>query len=391
MRIGRLFGIEIALDLSVLLVVVLVLLSLGLGVLPVWHPAWGPVLDWGIAAAAALLFVASVLAHEISHALVARAQGIPIAGITLFVFGGVTRMEDEPHTPRAELLVAIVGPLTSLVIGIAALYGGSFLAREAIQANIDDPTAALRAASPGATLLLWLGPINVMLGLFNLVPGFPLDGGRVLRAALWWGTGSLMRATRMASLGGQAFAWLLMGAGLAMAFGVYLPYFGGGPAQGLWLLLIGWFLNNAARASYEQLVVRESLADVHVSDVMRAHPRVVPPDISLRQFVVEFALDSEQQTFPVADGDALLGVVDLRAVRRIAEAEWGGTRVRDVMVPAGDLPVVSPRDEAMAALRNLASREVDQIPVVEDGHLRGVVRQQDIMRWLYLHGGRAPA
>jgi CBS domain-containing protein len=182
-----------------------------------------------------------------------------------------------------------------------------------------------------------------------------------------------------------------MGAGIAMALGARVPVFGGGSAQGLWLLLIGWFLNNAARASYEQLVVRQTLTDVHVADVMRVHPIVVPPDTDLRAFVLRYAMDTDQNTFPVVEGDTLLGVVDLRAVRRVPEEAWPRTVVRDLMVAAGELPVMAPEDEAMDALRNLASRQVDQIPVVEDGHLRGVVRQQDIMRWLYLHGGRAPA
>lgn len=390
-RAGRLLGIDIFLDLSLIIVFVLVAISLGWGVLPSWHPDWGPAITWVIAAAASVLFLVSVLLHELSHSLVARAQGIPIAGITLFVFGGMSHMEEEPRTPKSEFLVAIVGPLTSLLLGVLALVIAGVMVQDELVAATDDPAVALQAAGPAATLLIWLGPLNLILGLFNLVPGFPLDGGRVLRAALWWATRSLRRATRWASLVGRGFAWLLMGTGVAMAFGVFFPGIGGGAVQGLWLLLIGWFLNNAARASYEQLVVRQSLDDVHVSDVMRSRPTVVPPDIDLRTFVVEHAMNADQQTFPVVRDDALEGLVTLQAVRRVPESEWASTQVRAVMIPASDLPVMRPEDEAMDALRNLADREVDQLPVVVDGHLTGVVRQQDIMRWLYLHGGRATA
>src|SRR5690606_13431688 len=210
--------------------------NLGVGLIPAWHPDWGAGLVWSVAVLAAVLFFASIALHELAHALVARRYGIPVRRITLFVFGGMAHMESEPPSPKSELLMAAVGPLVSLLVGVVATALGSVLASDAVSRDGDDPVALARAIGPAATLLLWLGPINVLLGLFNLVPGFPLDGGRVLRAILWWGTGDLVKATRWASGAGRVVAWTLMG------FGV-LQLFSGLWVQGLWLLLIGWFLN----------------------------------------------------------------------------------------------------------------------------------------------------
>jgi Zn-dependent protease len=262
LRIGSIAGIEIRVDFSLTIVFLLVTFSLGGGVFPAWHPDWSLGLVWFTAAAAAVLLFVSILLHELAHAVVGRAQGMRVPRITLFVFGGVAHLEDEPHDWRAELWMAIVGPLASFAIAVACfLLTGLMLG--AMEIDPADPLAAFAALDPVTTILAWLGPVNMALALFNLIPGFPLDGGRVLRALLWGATGDVVRATRWATAMGQAVGWLLIAAGFAMMLGLRLPYFGTGVASGVWIALIGWFLNNAAIASYRQLLARRPIERAH--------------------------------------------------------------------------------------------------------------------------------
>jgi len=235
LHLGKLFGVQVTLDLSLLLVFGLVLLNLGGGLLPAWHPAWSPELRWAVALAAALLFFASILLHELSHALVGRALGTRVSGITLFMFGGMAQLEREPERAAAEFWMAIVGPATSIALGVVATLLGTWLGGREVAALTEHPQAALQAFGPLATLLVWLGPLNIVLGLFNLLPGFPLDGGRALRALLWWLTGDLRRATRYATFLGLALGWSLTALGLFTAFGFHVLFFGRGFVQGLWL------------------------------------------------------------------------------------------------------------------------------------------------------------
>lgn len=388
-RLGRFFGVELVADWSLLIIFTLILVNLGAGLFPFWHPEWGPLLNWTMAFAASVLFFASVAVHELSHALVARANDIPVRRITLFVFGGMAHMEREPPSPKSELLMAAVGPLTSLAIGVLATLAGSALVAGPIEQYAADPEGMVRSMGPVATLLLWLGPINVLLGLFNLVPGFPLDGGRVLRSLLWWGTGDLERATRWASLVGRGFAWLLMGAGVSMILGVRIPLLGSGLLPGLWLLLIGWFLNNAARASYQQLLVHNALEDVLVADVMRPSAEVVPPELPVDQLVRDYFLASDTQAFPVVGaGGELFGLVELGQVRGVPRGQWAETRVGDIMKPATELHVATPDEDMAHVLPYLADQE--QVPVVDHGVVAGVLRRQDLMRWLALRADLIP-
>lgn len=241
LRLSKLFGFEVMLDFSLLLVFGLVLLNLALGLLPAWHPNWSGALQWLVAWCAAVLFFASILLHELSHALVARALGTPVSGITLFMFGGVAHLEREPARASTELWIAIVGPFTSLAIGVGSTLLGGWFAERSAAAFTEDPVALMRSLGPVATLLMWLGPLNIMLALFNLLPGFPLDGGHVLRALLWWKTGDLQKATRWAARTGLMFSWLMIVAGLLMAFGVNVPLLGVGVGSGLWMLVLGGF------------------------------------------------------------------------------------------------------------------------------------------------------
>lgn len=385
LRLGKLFGFEVMLDFSLLLVFGLVLLNLALGLLPAWHPNWTGGLQWLVAWCAAVLFFASILLHELSHALVARALGTPVSGITLFMFGGVAHLEREPARASTELWIAVVGPLTSLAIGVGStLLGGWFAARSAA-AFAEDPVALMRSLGPVATLLMWLGPLNVMLALFNLLPGFPLDGGHVLRALLWWKTGDLQKATRWAARTGLMFSWLMIAAGLLMAFGVNVPFLGVGVGSGLWMLILGWFLGSAARSSYATVVTRQALEHVPVGDVMWTHPEVVEPTESIRQFVREKVLHSEQQVFPVVEGDRLLGAVTVKRLREVPEAAWDSTSVERVMTPPSELRLASPSTEAAQALELLSTNGAQEIPVVEGERLKGLLRHQDLLRWLSLH------
>lgn len=381
--LGKLFGVGVRIDWSLLIIFALIVFELGAAVFPSWHPEWSRALTWSIALAAAVLFFASILVHELSHALVARRQGIPVRRITLFLFGGVTQLEAEPASPKAEFWMAVVGPITSVVIGLAATFGGAALVGAPLQEAVDtaDPAAvqaAFVSAGPFATLLLWLGPINLLLGIFNIIPGFPLDGGRVLRSIIWAVTGNLRKATRWASAVGQLFAWTLMVLGV-------INFFGGAWISGLWLLLIGWFLNNAARMSYQHLLVRQALETVPITQVMRSNFSSVPPDVSVERFVHEYALASDQQVFPIVIDETLLGTVSVEQIRSVPREAWSSTTVEQVMVPEAQLSTLPPDAGAERALMELSRGDVKSLAIVEGRRLLGLVRREDLVRWLDFH------
>jgi Zn-dependent protease/predicted transcriptional regulator len=380
--IGRIFGIDIRIDWSWLFIFVLVTWNLAV-VFGQVHTNWATWLTWGIAVVAALLFFASVLAHELAHSLVARAQGVPVRSITLFLFGGVSSIERDPSSARNEFVMAFVGPLTSIVVGIVLLLIAGAGAGS-ISANVTDPTQALAQLSPLTTLLMWLGSVNVFVGLFNLVPGFPLDGGRVVRSILWAVTDNLRNATRWASALGQLIAWLMIVAGIAMVFGVQIPFFGTG-LGGLWLAFIGWFLNSASAQSYRQLVVHDILDGVAVSRMMRTAPPTVPPDCSVSSLVHEHIMGHDDHAFPVTEDGRLIGLVTLEDVRHTSREAWEMTTVREIMTPADKLVVVSPEADAAEALTKLTERDVGQLPVTRDHQLLGLLRRQDLVNWLQLH------
>ncbi|HEY9117259.1 MAG TPA: site-2 protease family protein, partial [Roseivirga sp.] len=250
-RIARLFGIEIKIDWSWLLILMLIVWNLT-SAFSQAHPEWGMLFSISMGLLAAILFFLSVLLHELAHSLVAKSQGIPVSDITLFLFGGVSNIREEPKSPGSEFIMAVMGPVTSLVIGflLLVLSGIGLRAENLRDLNIMQFLEELGALR---TILAWIGSVNVILGLFNLVPGFPLDGGRVLRSIIWSVTGNLRKATQWASYIGQAIAWIMIVTGMAMIFGIRIPFFGQGLIDGVWLILIGWFLNNAAIRGYQQL------------------------------------------------------------------------------------------------------------------------------------------
>jgi Zn-dependent protease/CBS domain-containing protein len=384
LRLGRLFGIDVTIDWSWTLVFVLITWNLTV-VFRTWHPSWPPVGGFFLAVAAAVIFFGSVLAHELAHALVATSYGMSVREIRLFLFGGVSNIEREPPSPKAEFWIAIAGPLLSLGLGLAFITGAGLM----LPSGRATTWEALAGLGPLATLLFWLGPINVMLGAFNLIPGFPLDGGRVLRAAIWKVTGDGHKATFAASTAGRVIGWMFVFMGVAMIFGAKIPFFGRGAGSGIWLAFIGWFLTSAAEQSYGAMVVQETLQGVHVSDLMRRAGRVVPVETSVRAVVDDWFLRSNEHAFPVVRNGRLLGVISVGDVRKIARETWDATAVTSIMTPRERLAVVSATDGAESALRTLAERDVDQLPVLEgDGDLLvGMISRSDLARWLELHSG----
>jgi Zn-dependent protease/CBS domain-containing protein len=382
-HVGSITGIEIRMDLSVLIIALLVSFNLT-GLLAAWHPDWGLAFVGFVAVVSAALLIGSILVHELAHALVGRRFGLPVERITLFIFGGMAELGREPDRPKVELLTALAGPAASLVLGAGSFAAGLWLAGPlpGTPAEIGD----FRHFGAVATVLLWLGPTNVLLGLFNLVPGFPLDGGRVVRALMWWKTGDLERATRWASRGGQLVAGTLVVTGVLMIFGYRVPVFGVGLGSGLWLILIGWFLNMAAVRSYEEQTELKGLEGVSVGMLMLLRFESVPGNTSVGELERRF-LHSDQRCFPVMEGGAPVGLVCLDDLRRVAKTTEGDEPITTIMTPWRALTVLSSRTPARDAMRQLVALDVEQLPVMERGNLVGFVRRRDILKWLALRAG----
>ena len=384
LKVGKVLGITIRIDWSWFFILALMVWNLSTGFRAI-HPAWPSSLRWGVGLIAGILFFASVLAHELAHSLVARSRGIPVHSISLFMFGGVSNIQQEPESPQSEFVMTLVGPLTSLVIGFALLFTGRALT-PSMGAALNNPEALLSTLAPLPTLVIWLGSINVVLGFFNLLPAFPLDGGRLLRAILWSAMQNLRRATRWATGITQVIAWAMILSGLSTMFGLGLTLFGGGFANGLWIAFVGWFLSNAASASYQRLLVRDVLEGVSVSRMMRADPPVIHTQVNVRALVEEHIMGGDDQGFPVVDSTKLLGIVTIDDVRRVPQDLWDDTLVREIMTPADQLVTIGPDQDAAEALQRLTTRDVRQLPVLQGNKLVGLVRRRDIIHWLQFVG-----
>jgi Zn-dependent protease len=384
-RLGRIFGIEIAIDTSWVFIALLMGWSLA-SAFSRWHPDWSRATAIATAIVATVLFFVSVVLHELAHSLVGRQFGIPVDRITLFLFGGVSSFEREPPGALAEFVTAAVGPLTSIVLGVFLTVIGSLAIRLPADV-IREPVADLSSLSPAHSLLLWLGPINVVVGVFNLMPGFPLDGGRMLRAAIWGLTKNLHAATWWASAVGQAIGWGLVFLGVAIVFGAEVPLFGRGVVAGLWLAFIGWFLSSAAAQSRRRQLVREVLEGVSVSRLLTPPGPVVPPHVDLDTLVGDWMIRSGERAFPVVDDRGnFLGLVTFADMRKVPREQWGSTVASQIMTPRSSLVTASPRDDLADAADKLARADVSQLPVVDrDQTLVGRLLRRDVLRWIELH------
>ncbi|HEX2950462.1 MAG TPA: site-2 protease family protein [Armatimonadota bacterium] len=366
LRIGRIGGIAIGIDYSWFIIFGLFVFLLGREFFPNVARGSSVVGYWVAAVITSLLFFASVLTHELSHAMVARRNGIPINSITLFIFGGIAQMEDEPGTAMEEFKMAIAGPLAS--IGIAVLFF----------------VCSLLAVRLGARLVfyafsyLWF--INAALAVFNLIPAFPLDGGRVFRAAVWGYTHDIRRATYISSGIGQAFGWILIVGGIASIF--FLP---GGAFNGIWFALIGWFIVSAARNSYQQILLRETLRQVPINEVMNPQVEAVPADISIDHLVTEYFLRESASVLPVERNGALLGTVSVDDVRNLPRERWSSTLVSEIATPFQEEQTLHPGNDAWDAANQMSKTQRDQVLVTEGNHVEGVVTRGAIMRWLQTH------
>jgi len=382
-RLFSLLGIEIRLDWSVLIIFALIVYSLGAGLFPQWHEDWAPATTWLTALVAGVIFFASLLAHEMSHSLMARRYGIRVPRITLFLFGGMAEIEAEARTPKEEFAIAVVGPLMSAALGVMfSVLATVMMSDAALSQLTEDPEAAMASLSPFVTACLWLGSVNMLLAIFNLVPGFPLDGGRVFRALIWWLSGDPVRATRVASNAGRGVGWVII------AFGFYnvlaLKNLGG-----LWLILIGWFLTHIARSSYTQMITERSLRSVRVKDVMRTRFDSVGADTRLDEFVEEYLLRSSQQLWPVQEGGRHIGTVSFNDVSGVDQDERRSRRVGDLVTSLDERACVDAEEMASTALRQLGNLGDQPVPVVSGGRIVGLVRAGDILRWSVMHPDEA--
>lgn len=375
----RIFNIEIGLDLSVLIIFALIVYSLGDGLFPNWHPDWSPLLCWTTAFVSGILFFASLLAHELSHAVVAQKHGIPVPRITLFLFGGIAEISQEPDRPKVEFLIAIAGPAMSIFIGLVCSQLAYWNISDAllIEQLTQGEEAALGLLGPWQTSLMWLGSINLILAAFNLIPGFPMDGGRVFRAIAWAATGDKVKATHWASNLGRAFGWTLM------AIGVITLFQGGGFAS-MWWIMIGWFISHLATTAYQQMLTELSLHGLKVSDLMRTRFEQVPSDTHLSHFIDQYLLRSSQKLWPVTINQNLAGFVSMADVITLPPEEKSNKTVLDIMRPLESTHYLSPELNVQDALTYLATAG-ESIPVLDQGAVVGIIQHDDILRWMTLH------
>lgn len=359
----KIAGIRINLDFSWFIIFGLVLFALSAGYLPRAFPGQDTQTYWLAGLVATLLFFASVMLHELAHSLVAIRHGIDIPEITLFIFGGVSRLSEEPADPKTEFQVAVVGPLTSFAIA-AAFWG--------LHAILQGFSPSLIVVVIG--YLMW---INLALGIFNLVPGFPLDGGRILRAFLWWKTGSLTRATKVAADFGKGFAVALMILGA-------LQIFAGALINGLWFIFIGMFLRGMSIQGYEELVIRKSLEGVRVEEVMVREVVTVPPNLTISQLIHEYFLPYAYRGFPVVEHDRVLGVVSVAATRQLPREVYDHRLVTDIMTPLQADLVIDRSASLAEALTKMTRKEQDRLLVLQGDRLAGLVTKTGLLRFVQI-------
>ncbi len=363
-HLGHIAGISLDINYSWLIVLVLLTVSLAINWFPQAAPGYSSGTYWGVGFLSAILLFVAVLAHELAHSLVARARGLPVKSITLFIFGGISNLEQEPTKPGVEFQVTVVGPLSSLII--AAICWVIAL--------------ALRGAPLIGAVFGYLAITNGLLAFFNLIPGFPLDGGRVLRALLWKFTGSLRTATRWATRVSQAIAFLFILAGIWL-------FFSGNLLDGLWLGFIGWFLLSTAQAANAQVMLDTLFGRVTVGEVMNPVPLTVLPDLSLLELVERYLLPRSLRAVCVTQDSHLVGLVSLTEIRQVPRDQWQHTPIWQVMVPRNRLFVAVPQQRLSEAMGMMAQQNIHQLPVVQEERLAGMVSRETIIHFLEVRRG----
>jgi Zn-dependent protease/CBS domain-containing protein len=360
--LGRVFGIPLRLHYTWFIIFALVTYSLVL--YPLVEPPYPPIeqrIILGILTS--LLFFASIITHELAHSILAIRNDIPVKEITLFVFGGVSQITKEATRPRAELSIAIVGPLTSLAL--AGIFYGLHLLLAGAQQIL------------AASLMQWLALINVILAVFNLIPGFPLDGGRIFRALEWHRTHDYHRATRIATKVGRGIAYAFIAGGLALIIFSPPNWF-----DGVWLIFIGWFLNDAARASYQQVLLRDALMGITARQVTDYDCPLIPPHLNLTELVQQHISPTGRGCFLVSWGAELQGIVTLQQIKKVPRTRWAITSVQDVMTPASKLKVAYADQDILSVLQEMNGENINHIPVIEAGKAIGIINREDIARFL---------
>jgi Zn-dependent protease len=371
-RLGKLFGIEIGLDYSWFIIFLLLTITLGY----TWNHYWpSSAASWILGFVTSIIFFASILAHELAHSLVSQRYGIPVKSITLFIFGGVARITREPSSPGVEFRMALAGPLSSLGIGIffwlitVALCGGFSQAWDFTLGVIGPP-------SPIALMTLWLAWINGVLAVFNMIPGFPLDGGRVFRSLIWAVTGSYQRATRIAYIGGRAVAYMFMVGGVVAIFTLEFWF------NGLWFIFIGWILHSAVQGSYRQAKLRLALEPFTAAELMTRDYPSVPRGLSLSQLIENYFLHTGRRYFLVTEEGKLEGIITISNVEHVPRERREMTTVAQVMTPAEKMAIASPSDNAATVLEKMEEEEIEQMPVVSEGRVIGVIGREELKHFI---------
>lgn len=361
LRLFRIAGIDIGIHYTWILIFILLSWSLAQGFFPQLYPGWDTVTYWITGLVSALLLFASVLVHELAHSLVAQSRGMTVRSITLFIFGGVSNLEDEPEKPKTEFVMSIVGPLSSLAL--AGIFWG-------LLHIVGDQQ------SPVAATFSYLALINVLLAGFNLLPGFPLDGGRVLRAILWNRTGNLVKATNIAATVGRFMGWGFI------AFGLF-QVFAGNFIYGIWFAFIGWFLSSSADASRREVTLREQLSGVQVKEVMTTNAMQISPDTSVAELVSNVFRKQHGRAVPVCENDKVVGIVTVTDVKELPQDKWEGTEVKEIMT-SEPLYSVTPDDDLNIALRLITKHDINQVLVLRGKECAGLVSRSDILTYLQM-------
>lgn len=366
LTIGRVLDIPIRLHVTVFIILLLITWTVGFGLMPGEYPGLNQTVYLLIGVFSSILLFASILLHELAHSIVAKRNGLKINQISLFIFGGIAEMSQEPKDPSLELKMAVAGPLTSIAIMLVA--GALWLASISLQAHplIQAP-------------LEYTALINGIVALFNLAPAFPLDGGRIFRSIIWKRRKDLLSATQTASKAGAVFAYALMFLGIFTIFSYNF-------ISGLWLLLIGWFILGGARSGLEQTIVKEALGELKVRDIMTKAVDSVRPDSTVEKLAEDF-LRLKHNGFPVMSDGELEGIVTAEDLRKVGRELWSTARVKDIMTPKEKLIAIKPEQAALDAMILMAQKQIGRILVVEEGKLVGIVTRSDVMKTVRIRTG----